>query len=414
MGMNYVDVAAWNAATSQAQAAAQAAYQQSQAANEGERVALDRAKFAWQKEIDRAGLTGMFEGNPTVPYQFQTANTFGNWGTPTAGQETLQKNQQQYQQAYQNSLAYGQYYAPGSAPTAGQQTQQAQQQAWAQQAANAAQFGSWFAPGQGPAAGQQTQAAQQQQFTQGLQTGQEARAAQAQQQQQAMSYLNLLSTLRGPADWAKYQQVLGSTPGGMRDLAAAAMGQYVPGGGATTGVAPQAASLQSLMGDVSGQPYSGQGGGQLNMPSVYGGGQGSYQQQAGQIQAPGGGWKAPGGQYGQYTGPALPGMGFQTNAQTMQNQYYNQPGGGAFTNVQTMGGAGAAPGSQNNPMGQLPAPNQIAPASWKNMAPSQQQMLLGAYEGQGWDKNDVTALFNQSLPRYAANAPSAGTWRLTA
>lgn len=308
----YTDVDAINATTQRAQAAAQAQYQRSMASNDGERIALEKAKFAWQQEMDKAGLTGMYQGAFTMPVQQWQAETFGTWGAPTQGQQTLQGNQQAFNQAYQNAMAYGQYYAPGAAPTTGQQTL----------------------------------AANQQQFGQAIQAQQEARAAQAQQQQQAMGYLNLLSQLRGPADWAKYQQVLGATPQGMKDLVGAAMGQYVPGGGATTGVNPQAATLQ-----------------------------------------------------------------------TLQQQINPQLGQQAVTQGQVgaaMGGAGAAPGSQANPLGQLPAPNQIAAQSWKNLAPSQQQLLMGAYEGQGWDKNDVQALFNQSLPKYAANAPGAGTWRLAA
>src|SRR5262245_48770395 len=277
----------------------------------------------------------------------------------------------------------------------------------------------------------QTQAAQQQAFSQGLQTQQEQRAAQAQQQSQAMSYLNLLSGLRGPADWAKYQQVLGSTPGGMRDLVAAAMGQYVPGGGATTGYQPQAVSLQSMMGDVSGNPYYGQGGGQLTMPNVYQGGQGSYGQQAQpnpyaavQQQQP------PQGE-GQMSAMVYrPGYQAPSCQQVMQQrqQPAAQPGEfsawspqGAAQQKQTWGsGIGVGqqqptPQQQQQGLGNgtnLPAPNQIAAQSWKNMAPSQQQMLLGQYEAQGWDKGDVQALMNQSLPRYASNAPTGGTWRL--
>jgi hypothetical protein len=67
-------------------------------------------------------------------------------------------------------------------------------------------------------------------------------------------------------------------------------------------------------------------------------------------------------------------------------------------------------GSQ--PQYNLPAPNQIAAQSWKNMAPSQQQMMLGQYESQGWDKGDVQSLMNQALPKYGSNAPTAGTWRM--
>jgi len=292
----YANINAYNAQTQRANQAAQATYQQSMAANEGERIALEKAKFAWQQEMDKAGLTGMYQGQYTMPVQQWQAEQFGTWGAPSAGQQTLGAQQQAYLQAYQNAMAYGQYYAPGTAPTQGQQTLLAQNQQWNQQ----------------------------------LQALQEARAAQTAQQQTAQSYLNLLGQLRGPADWAKYQQVLGATPQGMRDLTAAAMGQYIPGGGATTGQQPQAANLQTLQQQVAGNG----------------------------------------------------------------------------------GGAGAQPGSQDNPLGQLPLPNQIAAQSWKNLAPSQQQMLLGAYESQGWDKNDVQALMNQGLPRYASNAAGAGTWRL--
>src|SRR5262245_38335102 len=251
------------------------AYNQSMANNEGERIALDRAKFAWQQQMDRAGLTGKFENEWTLPSMTGFANQFGTWAAPTAGQETMAREQQTYGQQMGYGQMYGQYYAPGTAPTPGQQTLAAQQQAL-QNAQGVAGLTGWYqAPGT-TGQGVQTLQGQQQQFQQGLQTQQEARAAQGQQQSQAQAYLQLLSSLRGPADWAKYQQVLGSTPGGMRDLVAAAAGQYVPGGGATTGMAPQAVSLQSLMGDVSGNPYTGQGGGQLNMPNVYQGGQGSY------------------------------------------------------------------------------------------------------------------------------------------
>jgi hypothetical protein len=38
--------------------------------------------------------------------------------------------------------------------------------------------------------------------------------------------------------------------------------------------------------------------------------------------------------------------------------------------------------------------------------------MKGQWESQGWYKPDVEALMNQALPKYATNAPSAGTWRL--
>ena len=429
----YADIAAINAATNKAQQAAQAAYQAGMLGNQGEYLALARAQFAWQQEMDKAGLTGMYQGAYTMPTQQWFAGSFGSWGTPQAGQQTLEGQAQQF----------------------GQGLQAAQFQAQQQQAA----------------------------------------------QQNAQAYLQLLSQLRGPADWAKYQQVLGSTPGGMRDLVAAAMGQYVPGGGATTGVSPEAVSLQSMMGQVGGQPWGpaqglqlpgtiasptpysptqpgapgsvppgtpgapvAQGGPSANRPIFdQAGGAGQQlggnpfvgyergtapQQPVGNVTSlgtttgyynPAMGGGAPGGQFGaqgssfadQFRAAMGGGGGAGGGGQTM---YFNpnQVGGAApggqlapgGLQLPPRGGEGPPPqqpgtGTQQEAMGgganifsRLPAPNQIAPQSWKNLAPSQQQMLLGGWESQGWDKNDVTALFNQSLPRYAANAPTAGTWRM--
>jgi hypothetical protein len=357
---------------------ATAAYYNALAQGQTTSAAQAAAQFAWKQKMDEASQTGMWNGQYNMPTEQNFANMFGSWMPqgPNTGQQTLTAQQQEYNQAYQNSQLYGQYFAPGAqgAPAVGQQTLVAQNQANQLGLSQANLTGYYVAPGSAAGAqGQQTLAGQQQQFSQGLQTEQEARAAQAQGQSQTMSYLNLLSSLRGPADWAKYQQVLGSTPGGMRDLAAAAMGQYVPGGGATTGYAPQAASLQSMMGQIAGQPYYGQGGGQLQQPNVYQGGQGSYGQPSGQV------W-----------GSGI-GVGQQPTTPEQQAQ---AAGGGA------------------NTMGQMPAPNQIAAQSWKNLAPSQQQMLLGGYEAQGWDKNDVTALMNQSLPKYTGGATGVGSYRL--
>jgi hypothetical protein len=352
-------------------ALSQQAYYSALSSGADANTALNQAKFVWQQKMDEATQTGKWNGQYNMPSLQNFASTFGTWMPegPTAGQETMAREGQTYGQQQGYGSMYGQYYAPGTNPEQGQQTLAAQNQANQLGLAQAGLTGYYNAPGAAAGAqGQQTLQGQQQQFSQGLQTQQEARAAQAQGQSQTQAYLQLLSNLRGPADWAKYQQVLGSTPGGMRDLAAAAMGQYVPGGGATTGYQPQAAGLQSMMGQVAGQPYYGQGGGQLQQPNVYQGGQGSY------------------GQPQQAWGSGI-GIGPQQASPEQQQQ-----GLGGGTN--------------------LPAPNQIAAQSWKNMAPSQQQMLLGMYEGQGWDKGDVTALMSQSLPKYATNAPSAGTWRL--
>lgn len=306
-----------------AKQAADKAYGEGMLQYQREDLAFRKAQQAWKETVDKAGLTGMYEDAYTMPSQQYFADTFGTWGSPTQGQQTLAGNQQQWAQQYQTAGQYGQYYAPGTAP----------------------------------AQGQQTLAGQNQQWTQGIEEQKFAEQQSQNRQTTAQNYLNLLSQLRGPADWAKYQQVLGSTPGGMRDLVAAAMGQYTPGGGATTGYQPQAANLNTMQADVAGY------------------GQQGYGQQ----------WQ------GQSPGVQQPQL--DANGQQVQQAYQAQGGG-------------------TNTMGNLPAPNQIAAQSWNNMAPSQQQMLLGQYEAQGWHKDDVTALMNQGLPKYAANAPGAGTWRL--
>jgi len=347
------------------------AYQQGMLQYYNQQIALQKAQQAWKEEVDKAGLTGMYGGAYTMPTQQWFAQQFGTWGTPEAGQQTLAANQQQFGQGATLGQMYGQYYAPGTAPTQGQQTQ----------------------------------AAQEQQYTQWLRSQQQALAVQKQQQDSANQYLTLLASLRGPADWAKYQQVLGAG-GNMNTLAAAMMGQYIPGGGATSGYQPQAANLQTLYGQVAGAAPQAQWYGQWQPP----------QQQQGLTAAsfnPEQQYQQAQQQYGAQAPQAQTGM--------LQTMEYRPQGGQPQTmeQAQQMRMQQQAAGNGTNMMGapqqnqmNLPAPNQIAAQTWNNLAPSQKEMALGEYEAQGWHKPDVEALFNQSLPKYAANAPGAGTWRL--
>src|SRR4029453_16418261 len=258
-------------ATERANLAAQQAYNRARLNLESEQMALSKAQQAWTEQYQTAQLTGFFQGQPTMAARQFWAQEFGGYEQPQAGQTTLDLEQQRWAQAQGLANAFGTWYRPGTQPVPGQTTLAQQAQAFSQAAT---QF-------------QQQRAL----FEEALSAQREAREAQAQQQSQAQAYLNLLAGLRGPADWAKYQQVLGATPGGMRDLYAAAMGQYVPGGGATTGYQPEAVSLQSMMGQISGQGYNPAAAGQpLNMPNVYNqNSQGMYAQQpqAGMQQAQG-------------------------------------------------------------------------------------------------------------------------------
>jgi len=73
--------------------------------------------------------------------------------------------------------------------------------------------------------------------------------------------------------------------------------------------------------------------------------------------------------------------------------------------------ATGTPASDQAALQSLVAPNQMAPQTWNALAPSQQQMLLGAWESQGYNRDDALNLFRQSLPRYGAG-PNTGTFRL--
>lgn len=56
----------------------------------------------------------------------------------------------------------------------------------------------------------------------------------------------------------------------------------------------------------------------------------------------------------------------------------------------------------------LPPPNQISAANLARMSPAQQKVLLAAYEAAGYNVEDVTRIFQNSLPQYAATQGGAG------
>ena len=253
-------------------------------------------------------------------------------GTPT---ETQAAQQQYFNQAQSLAQTYGQYYTP-NAP------------------------GQTATPGtNAPQAGQQTLAGQQQQWQQGF--SQEQLNQQASQQ-----YLTLLSQLQGPADYGQYLKTLGATPSGLQGLVGAAAGQYIPGTG-STGQAPQAQTLQNLVGAATGFAGGGSGANAYGNGTASGGsGQGSAQQY-GQSSA------------GNLSGTASPGgMNYQNFMATAQG---------------------------------LPSPNQIAPQAFGNMLPSQQQMLGSMYGNMGYAPGDINSMYQQSLPKYAAGS-AAGNFKL--
>src|SRR5215471_10514049 len=136
MSMNYANVSAANNAMSQANAAAQQSYNRAMLQYQNEQLAFQKAAEAWKETMDKAGLTGMYEGQATQPALTNWANLFGTWAQPTTGEQTLAAQQQQFaqgqdvnQQAMQWSQLMGSYVAPGQLPGADAQTLAAQQQA---------------------------------------------------------------------------------------------------------------------------------------------------------------------------------------------------------------------------------------------------------------------------------------------
>jgi len=296
--------------------------------------------------------------------------------TPGTPQETMAAQQQYFTQAQNLASQYGNYYsplAPGqtaqagvNAPQAGQETLAAQNQYFTQAQNLTNQFGQYYSP---IAPGQTAQAG-----VNAPQAGQQTLANLQWQQQSAMQYLQLLSQLQGPQDYGQYLKTLGSTPAGIQGLVGAAAGQYLPGGGAT-GVQPQAQSLQNLIGSATGY-----------------------------------------GSYGGY-GPTGTGTGAATSTANQLNAAATG-GGGAGTGANAAGGTGgtASPGGMNYQdfmaaAQGLPPPSQIAPQSFNQMLPSQQQMLGSMYGNLGYAPGDINKMYQLSLPKYAAGS-AAGTTRL--
>jgi hypothetical protein len=130
---------------------ATAAYYNALAQGQTTSAAQAAAQFAWKQKMDEASQTGMWNGQYNMPTEQNFANMFGSWMPqgPNTGQQTLTAQQQEYNQAYQNSQLYGQYFAPGAqgAPAVGQQTLVAQNQANQLGLSQANLTGYYVAPG---------------------------------------------------------------------------------------------------------------------------------------------------------------------------------------------------------------------------------------------------------------------------
>jgi hypothetical protein len=354
----YTNTDAANQAIAAANTAATIAYNNAKLNLDSEDLAFRKAQQAFAESLSRAQMTGTFEGQLTLPALMGWAQTFGTYGQPATGQQTLAAQQQAFNQAATAAGLTGVYTAPqatGSgnlaldaftykASPADQQTylsanggnRQAAAEQYLRDVTGAVQSavqqaGGTFGPQSmqqwvyGASTPQTTLAAQGQYFNQAL--------SQAQlNQKTTQDYLNLLASLRGPQDYGQYLRVMASAPQGLQSLvnAAAAGGGRVPAFG-TTGASTTPATLGGLMGQA------------------------------------GSGGTAPGG--------------------TSYDEYMR-----------------AAQG--------LPAPSQISPQNWNAMTDIQRQLLLGMYEQTGWNVNDALAQYKASLPKFASNTPQVGTTKL--
>jgi hypothetical protein len=71
-----------------------------QALQAGDQRSFDELVRQFNQEfgVKEAGVTGTYQGAPTLPALTSYATQFGQWGVPTAGQQTLPAQQQQYEQ----------------------------------------------------------------------------------------------------------------------------------------------------------------------------------------------------------------------------------------------------------------------------------------------------------------------------
>src|SRR5262245_23280077 len=81
-----------------AQNAAYQAYLSSKLNLETDDLAFKKAQQAFSESLSTAQMTGLFNGQPTLPAMTSYANQFGQWGVPQPGQQTLAAQGQYFNQ----------------------------------------------------------------------------------------------------------------------------------------------------------------------------------------------------------------------------------------------------------------------------------------------------------------------------
>jgi hypothetical protein len=323
-----------------------------------EELSFKRAQEAFNQELQKAQLTGDFNGTPTWQKTVQEAGLTGYYN----GQSTLAREQLAQSEAALTGYLNGKNTL--ARDTFDQRTGEL--------------LG--FINGQNTLSRDELNARIGEML--GYYNGQNTLGRDELNQRTGLGVMQLAADLRGPKNAFQYAKVLNGTPQGMRDIVSAAFGSYkLPGSGGGDPYAPQeAASVQGLYSDV-----------------LHG------------VQVPSYGAPA------QVTPPGVNAPTNQYNYEPTGNGSYNvYPPGvqapaqrGQYSTMTPMDPHAANSAAHTQANAALPMPNQWNASNINNMGQYQKDLLLAAYEAQGYDPTSAWETFKQSLPDYGG--PKKGT-----
>src|SRR5215471_15070615 len=186
-----------------------------------DQLAFQKASTAWAQAFQEASATGTYQGQPTIQWLTQQAQLTGVLG----GQQTIQGKLSDAQIAQMNT---------------------AMQIAMKNQDLQERQFG--FQQTQWNAEFGLQKAAQDMQYSGYTSTGAPTLQREQIENAAAQQYMQLLASLRGPANAFAQARVIGNTPNSIRSLAEQWLGRYAIGATTGSGQNPQTADPYNLMG----------------------------------------------------------------------------------------------------------------------------------------------------------------------
>lgn len=201
-----------------------------------DKLAFEKSQAEWQKALQEATQTGMYQGKPTLQWLEQQAKLFG----VIDGQQTLEGKLTDAQVAQINHSMQLQSHAA----LLEDQKFGFERERWGaefdyQMMKDLRDFGLSEA-----------------QIT-GMYNGQETLASKELNSKNTQAYLGLLANLQGPGNAFKQMRVLGNTPGGLTDMVKQWTGQYQIGGLTGSGQNPGQAQVSDLFDQSYGQAFMG-------------------------------------------------------------------------------------------------------------------------------------------------------------